>query len=315
MTVQEIILAFYDQIGNPTDLSPYTYVAEVQTYDTTSDGWVACLARINRAYKLLADWKTPQGRHVRFREHNRSFLWKNADYSTINACSAIDTAGTTLTFAGETLPDDLSRWYIKVGTKYSIIYSSTTTTITTRDAFTSSAVGETATLYKRWFPVYHTAALAAASTVPAGQYVVSPDDSRIVNFVRVVNLTLNNQEIYPATRSQLFWDLPSTITYPMQYRFTDMGLEFEFAPKDGTMFRLLVFQEPEELTDDDQIPNIPESWHELLWMIAAYLRKQQDSNMEEAQLLRRSIDYMINTRIQEHERENDETDVGVKIFY
>ena len=317
MTVQDMILAFYDKVGNPTDLSPYSYVAEIPTYDVTSTGWAKCLALLNRAYLLLANWKTPQKRIVRFREHSETFLWSNVDASTTLTCSAIDATGKILTFAGATFTAHLYRmWYININGVTSIIVDNAATTITLRDATSLAKVsGYAGTLYKRWFPLMDTTTEASDSGLPAGQYILPPTERKIISFQRIVNLTLSNQEVWPANRTQLFWDLPATRTYPMQYRYTDLGLEFEMAPKNGTLFRLLYYGEPETLTDDDQVPNVPAAWHEIVWMIAAWLRKAQDQNTEEAAMDERRIHSMINARVQEYERDLDEVDVGVYSYY
>jgi hypothetical protein len=315
--VQDMILNFYRKVGEPTDLSPYTYVAEVPTYDTASAGWTACLGFLNRAYAMLANWKTPNGRIVRFREHNETFLWSNTDSSTALTCSAIDSSGKVLTFAGAAFTANLYRmWYININGFKSMIISNTADTITVKDATTLATVsGYAGTLYKRFFPLMDTTAEATASGIPAGQYVLPPTERKIISFQRIVNLTLNNQEVFPADRTQLFWDLPAVRTYPMQYRYTDQGLEFEHAPPDGTLFRILYYGEPEQLTTDTQVPDVPAAWHEVIWMIAAWLRKTIDQNSEEASIDLTRINATIAARVQEYERDLDEQNVGVYSFY
>jgi len=317
MTVNDMILALYDKTGNPTDLSPFTYVAEVPTYDITSAGWTKCVALLNRAYKMLANWKTPQGRIVRFAFHNETFLWQNTDVVTAETATAISVDLKTVTFAGAAFAVNLYRmWFCNINGFSSLVVSNTANTITFRDATTLAKVsGFAATLYKRWFPMFDTQAKATASGIPVGQYVLPPSERRIITYQRVVNLTLNNQEVWPADRTQLFWDLPATRTYPMQYRYTDLGLEFEMSPKNSTLFKITFYGEPEMLTADTQEANIPDAWHETIWMIAAWMRKVQDQNTEEAAQDQSRINAVVNERVQEFERENDMQNVGVVCFY
>ena len=317
MTVQDMVLALYDKVGNPTDLSPYTYVAEVPTYDITSAGWTKCLALLNRAYIMLANWKTPAGRIVRFAFHNETFLWQPVDFVTTQTVTAISTDGKTLTFAGAAFTVNFyAKWFANINNFCSLIISNTATTITFRDATTLAKVsGYTATLYKRWFPMYDTAVKAAASGYPAGQYVLPPSERRIITYQRIVNLTLNNQEVFPADRTQLFYDLPQVKTHPMQYRYSDLGLEFEHTPITNTLYKITYYGEPERLTADTQEPNIPDAWHELVWMIAAWIRKASDQNSEEAGMDLNRINAIVNGRVQEFERENDMQNIGVYCYY
>jgi hypothetical protein len=290
-----------------------TYNAGVNDGSAGFVGWTNCLSLLNRAYTLLANWKTPQGRIVRFREHNKTFLWQNIDASTTLTATAVDATGKIITFAGAAfVPNLYSMWYININGFASMIISNTADTITVKDATTLAAVnGFAGTLYKRWFPVTENATDVTNLGYPAGQYIPAANDQKIIAFQRIVNLTLNNQEIVPADRTQLFWDLPSARTHPMIYRFTELGLEFDMAPVNNDLLRLMYYGEPEVLTTDLQVPVIPSAWHEILWNIAAWLRKNQDQNTEEATMDERRINGMINQRVQEFERENAEINVGV----
>jgi hypothetical protein len=324
MIVQDLILNFFDKVGQPSDLSPYNYPAEIPTYNAGVNdaslgfiGWTKCLAFLNRAYKMLANWKTPQGRLVKFRELNQTFLWQNTDFITTEVVDGVDVSGRILTFsAANFVPNQFAMWFANINGFTSIVISNTPTTVTFRDAPTFAAVnGFPATFYKRWFPVVDSAAEAVAMGMPAGQYVLPTSGTKIISFKRIVNLTLNNAEILPASRTQLFWDLPAVRTHPMQYRFTNLGLEFDACPVDGDLLRILYYGEPELLVTDTQEPNIPAAWHELIWMIASWLRKSQDQNSEEANADAARINRMIGERIQQYEQELDEVDVGVHVWY
>jgi hypothetical protein len=308
MTVKELILETYDKCGQPTDLSPYVYVNEVPTFSFVSAGAVALLDLVNRAYRQLASWKLPNGHLVRFREHNQTMMFQTKDWWTTPVTSQ---SGNTLYF-GTTFQDNMfAGWFISINGQAQQIVGNTVSSITTIQPFTVATVGYSGQIYKRWFPVLATAQEVSISGLLNGQYIKPTNGRKIISFRRVNCLSINNQEVYPADRTQMFWDLPALRGYPMQYRFTNLGLEFEWAPPDGTVYRLESYSEPEQLTDETQVPDIPAAWHELIWMIAAWIRIVKDKNFEEADSDFRRITNIIVSRVQQNEHEYDLTNVGV----
>jgi len=303
MTVKELLLQIYGMVGEPSDLCPYNYDSVgVATFNNTTAGCSKLLALLNRAYQRLAMYKLPGDRLVRFREFNRV-----AYYKPIDILSGVYSAdGITISvLRAEGIPlvgNNLNGFFVEIGGEVRIITASAdgapepgvaTYILTLDKAFADNAnlVGQPVKIYTRVVPLATTA--NPLNLIP-GQSI-SVTGHSIVTITKVTNVTFNDQVLSMPTRDFRFFEYPRAQANPTQYMITGRGLEFNYAPISGSCFKIEYYATPEQLTVDansleaSQIPLIPAAWHEILWMMATWIRLKEDKNIEEANYLERDM--------------------------
>jgi len=341
MTVQQMVLELYNKAGSPTDLSPYNVTAEVETYTAGNAGWIKCVTLLNRAYMKLASWKLPtqdgEGKILRFREHTQKIYFQVVDYTPTQTIASVSSnPANVLTFNAtpfSALPS-LTGWYFNVGGTNGVggeshtVIANTSSTLTFDQPWalgSSSLVGQNGLLFKRWYPITP----STTNTVyPTGQFINSVDSRKLIAPMKIMclgSITTGsplNQEVTGAERTQPFYNYPSMRTFPMLWRLTSRGLEFDNAPLVNTVYEIDFYCEPEQFsttntpvyaTVDAQIPDLPSAWHEIIWEIAAWLRATVDKNDVETAADYNRINQMILQTVGESERLWDSTDPFVFI--
>lgn len=325
MTVQDMVLALFEKAGRPSDLSPYNLSANVEVYTAGNAGWIKSVTLLNRAYMKLASWKLPGGAIIRFREHQQVVYFKTLDYTPTQTIASVSSnPANVLTYNAtpfSALPS-LAGWFLLVGTEAHTVISNTSSALTFDQPWTtgsSSLVGQTGTLYKRWFPI----SPPSSPAYPTGQSITATDGRRLIVPMEVVcqgSVTTGGpmfQQMPGAERTQPFYDLPIVRTFPSTWRVTERGLEFENAPYTNTVYRCRFYCEPEQFsttntpvyaTVDAQTPDLPTVWHDILWQIAAWLRATQDKNDVETAADEARLTKMIAGTVSEAERQWDVQD-------
>lgn len=309
MTVRDLMEQTYRAVGEPSDLEIFDYdTAGVATFNIGNAGSVQMLKLLNRAYRRLAMFKQPDGSHVKFRSFFKRVFFKPVAVSgTVNSAGVVNT-----TVVIDVVPtyarDAIAGWNLLIdGSEYLILSNepSAGTLVTVRiDRVPSEDhTGEVIELYSRNFAIVPNVLNYAYGS--GDQQIVALPDADVVSIQRIINVDNNDMEVQPAMRDDIFLSRPQGRQNPTLWKQKGMVLEFNYAPLDGTVFRIDYYAEPEELSLEAQEPVISEAWQEIIWMIAVAIRLREDKNVEEAVAKEREIQQVMQMLVQETEHEYD----------
>lgn len=314
MTLQELCLEVYREAGEPSDLAPYTWDNfGVPTFDTAQalPGTQQLIALVNRAYLKLCAWKQPGGSIIRFKELNAMTWMRVASRSVVLTSVSGDLL--SVVAAAGTFVQVNCGMYLNIGTVTRMIVQVSTdgSTVYADKAWPVGTVAGSATLFARHFPMRY-GSEADAGLVPV--YVAMLPNRRAWTIQWVQNQSIGSQDVQPRPRSLRFKDVIQTQAVPTLWDFTERGLEFDVAPSDGHVFQIAYYAEPAPLVGWTDVPMFPQAWHEVVWMIASWLRTKQDKNLDEANAMLKDINITVAALVQENERAYDYTNARAYIL-
>lgn len=306
MTVEELMVEVFEGAGEPTDLWIYD---DSDDFDIDLEGSVRLLAFLNRAYQRLANWKLPNGTNIRFASLNRRLTFQVNHFDLLVGDSVTPTASLVpLDATRNTTDGHYEQWTAEIASERRVIISYDGTSLVPHKAFTSApSTGDAVVLSKRFFKF-----VEDVSGLHTGEAIeVSPQE--VVAVQSIWNLT-DDMRIERMNRTEEFWSrMVDAETSPGLFAQIDEGIEFDSIPVDGTSFLMRYYGAPEALTAADQVPKIPEAWHEPLLYLAIWITMKRDRATDEAYSLKRDIQEMIAQTVQQSERSFEFEDGGLYI--
>lgn len=307
MTVEEMILEVYSQLGKPTDLRPLDGSGE--NVDLNSSGAQRILGWLNRGYRRILTWRFPNGRIVRFRTMERKLYFRTG------TVSGTATAGTdtTVTLAAPAVAE-ANRY---VGWIVEVVAG---TGIGQRRKIMAYTAGRVATVHKDWdvvpdatseyrlaknFYLYR----SAASAVDKEHIALSP----VENIMAVMRVTdMDTGAVLPrADRTSSFEDSVMTIGIPSLFQDWDDGLYFDVAVDGSRYYELRYHGFPESLSALEQQPAVPPQFHEaiLLWAVWWGLRRYQE--FAGAYSTKRDLNDTMSTALQQFAMGSEREDISL----
>ena len=311
MQAFELALNLWKMVGEPTDLEPgfRDPTTGALNYDwlfnTQSPGGAELFALINRAHLRLCAWKLRNGRLLRFRELSKRV------YATANTLTVtnVSTGASLSTLTYDSMSPVHVEMYITVSNQTRLVISYGAGLITVDRPFSAAIVSATGVIFTRIVGLR----LTGDSNIPYDPWFIEmTNNQKITAIYNVQNVTLGGQIVQPRPRTTRFYDQQQTQGVPGMWEHTAEGLEFDIAPMTGTVFQIDYFAEARALTGWGDEPDIPEAWHDIVWMIGAWIRLKNDKSINEARALYADIQEYLSGLVQEREHEFDKTDTRLR---
>lgn len=316
MTVEEIAAQVWRNLGEPSDLDPYTGTA----IDFTTDGGAILLRWINEAYKKIVTWKFENGRQVRFATLEAEAYFKTALLEGTAGCiNSVDTTTGAVTlnatgFTPSAEADFYNGWVIEItggtgsGQRRLIVdYDGTSYTATPhKDWDTDPDATSTIELYKNFMQFVATTSGAAQYNIPLDPSSVALAVLKLIDLKAGSDLTMaERKEAFPATMTEPT-DAPS-----VYYTFGNK-IFFEAPVNEAIWFKLEYMKMPDALVAGST-PAIPGQWHMAIVLYTTWLGLQENGETGEAYATYRALEtYMLRTK-EESDMSSERADGQVEV--
>ena len=323
MTLQDLMLQTFRIVGEPSDLSPYVRdpITGTKTFSNATAGSGLLVSLLNRAYERLGMFKDNEGKIIKFRHLNLVTYFQPVDITGLVLTSTSAAAQITISprdFRNPPLYREydncLAGWCIQVNGEVRLIVKNATRaelTLTLDKGFSTAdslMPGAAYSIFTRVVPLVNSTDFA---WYDPGQAITEVQAHRIISITKITNITNNDQFLWMPPRDFRLFEYPKNQAKPTLYMITGRGVEFNYAPLSGDIFKIEYYGAPEMLAVDIdtttclQVPSVPYAWHEVIWMMAAWMRLQEDKNYEEASLLERNMNALVRQLVEEGEHNWD----------
>jgi len=309
MTVNEMIVELYDQLGKQSDLDPYSD-AEETTIDIGSGGAVKLLGWLNRGYRRILNWRFKNGRIVRFRCTEREVFFSGV--SETGTATAGTATTVTLAAAAEATADWFNGWVISItdGTgegQVRIItdYSAARVATVAREWDTTPDATSVYEITKNEYEFVASDAVDADVNIP-----LSPTEEAIA--VLMVSDMQTDSPLVRASRTTKFSSLESTVgNAPSMFQDVMGGLLFDTTIPAGRYYKVRYFGMPPELSALTDEPALPQQFHEavLLWAVWWGLRRQQAFG--DAYSTKKDLEDTMETALQQFDRGSERDELSL----
>lgn len=274
MTVSEMMVEIHDQLGRPTDISPYG--ADGETIDVANAGAVRLLQWINRGYRRILTWRGQRRKGIDFRcMERKAFFTMPIVEDTATAGAAL-----TVTFPAtiSDVADRYNGWVIEItggtgaGQKRVITdYSAARVATVNKDWVTTPDATSQFKLMKNFMDF-----VEAGSALADDNIVLDPADGIIS--VMMVQDMVNKSRLARAERTQSFEAIETSAGIPGVYRDAGNGLKFDSAVSSARTYELTYYGFPVALSELTDEPDMPAQFHEavVLWATWWGLRRYQE---------------------------------------
>ncbi len=275
MTLSEIRLEIWNNLGKLTDLDPAT--------DVSYNGGPYLTYVANMAQRRIASYKTSRGRIMRFNTLKGEMFFENTIIE-----GTLDADGTTSTIIFpnadvRTGDDRYNGWVLKINGTYRILvdYVTSTRTGTLHEVLSvAPAIGDTYALYKKF------SYLLPSTHAWVSEHIQLPATSdRFLNegnFLEILKIEDLEQErkLTKAKRGRSFVTLQTSTGDPQKwYRYGNKVI-FDYAPEEQKWFRMEYYRLPLDMSSDSDEPELPEEFHYglVLWGTEWGYRREGESN-------------------------------------
>jgi hypothetical protein len=321
MTVNELIIELYDQLGRPSDLNPYSDDTE-ETVDIGSAGAVKLLGWINRAYRRVLNWRFRGGRVVRFRCTERDLYFPGI--AVTGTCLG---GGDNVIQFDESLSDvshdndAYNGWLVEItsGTgsgqvREIVDYVATylepealwlTYATVSQDWETNPDITSVFSLTKNFYSFVDSDSDDASYNIPVSS------DEEVIAVMRVTDSETDTQLIR-ADRITRFTSLvDSHGQSPTMFKDVMGGLLFDTVVPVGRYYKVRYFGMPPALSALTDVPDIPGQFHEamLLWSVWWGLRRQQAFG--DAYSTKRDLEDTMETALQQFDRGSEREELSL----
>lgn len=284
MTVQEILQRVYVDLGEPSDMDPFTYTLEEPS--GFSDIGTTMLGVLNEAQVALATWKFTDGYRLRFPGlRDWFFFGATSATGTIEAGQASPYSTLTGDFTG------LKGQVLVVGDEAHLILAASGTGASLEAGFSTDPSGLTYTVYKRIFnPSDALEDLAGDVLVIYGVYDFS-NQKRLATFEAGVE------------------DF-AVISYgsPSKVRIQGKTITFDSAPSEGR-FGAEVYRVPSQLEALGDESELPDQYHEGLVFYLEHWGFVYMQETESAYGMKRDLNDFLRLRRTEDDLADDKRDL------
>lgn len=292
MTVQDILTEVYENIGEPSDLLPFTTAGDPTTFDITLSGAQRLLGWLNRAQQVISNWKFRDGRLLRFRNLFSSLYFQSYVYT------GTLTAGTssTVTFpSGASLYDDVyNGWIVEItaGTgvgqvRLIIDYDGDSLTATVHEDWTTIPDSTSVvSVYKGFEKFLLSTDVEATFNIPVSA------TSEMCSILKVHDLK-NKVDLVPRERVNFFTTSVTEKDTPTTYWEYGNTLYFNSPIDEVRSYEIKYVKYPTNLTLASDIPEIPIPFHEALSMWCTWNGHKRNRDAQLAYSVKRDlIDFM-----------------------
>jgi hypothetical protein len=316
MDVQELIENTWTDLGDPSDLDPYTS----GTFDITTDGAVEMLRWLNRAYKRISNWKFPNGKLVRFKVFETDLLFKmpkgtgtvtTGDTTTITLATVSGLSGSSILTTANYLKD----WVIELtggtgdGQKRTIYSQSDAGVCTVAPSWTTAPDSTTTvSLYKRFMRFGRT-----GDTGLDDDLTLDPV-STIDTPLKLLDVT-DELPLQPGGRTQAYQLDYLNKGIPRQWIWYGNGITFDRPTDDEHWYRFEYYSMPQDLTAATDVPLIPTYFHEAIGLFMMNVGLKRDQEFSSAYSVKRDLQEFMRDARNQSDLEFDREDAGMVIRF
>lgn len=293
MTVEDMSVDIWEQLGEPSDLIPGTLDTNGSlTYDSTSDGGVKLIDWINRGAARILSWKTKQGRIVRFRDLDERVFFQG--YEVTGTASAGSSSTITLE-AGSSSTNDYYNGMVvtldggtgdgqgRLVTDYN--GSNLQVTVAKDWATTPDATSEYS-INKAFYKFME------STDALVGDNILVDGKDKILTVTKVKDLKEETELSY-RMKAESFVGNSDEIGAPTEWWIEGNGIRFNRAPEDERWYEANIRVLPEDVTTGTDIVQIPESFHTAIVLWCVWWGQLRDANATAAYATQRNLyDYM-----------------------
>ena len=318
MTVNEMIVELYDQLGKQSDLDPYSD-AEETTIDIGSGGAVKLLGWLNRGYRRILNWRFKNGRIVRFRCTEREVYFPGVEATG----TAIGGGANVVVFDGAMSHENdyYNGWVVTItdgtgeGQSREIVDYFSVYVDATGEWFVYAVVGHdwdttpdatsVCSITKNLYEFVAADSARADENIP-----LSPTEQAIA--VLMVSDMQTDSPLVRASRTTKFSSLESTVgNAPSMFQDVMGGLLFDTTIPAGRYYKVRYFGMPPELSALTDEPALPQQFHEavLLWAVWWGLRRQQAFG--DAYSTKKDLEDTMETALQQFDRGSERDELSL----
>jgi hypothetical protein len=312
-TVGDMIIETFENLGESTDLLPYSSTYGV--VDLTTPGAQKLLKWLGRAYRKVGNSQLPDGTFVRFRSFERRVFFQ----PTVVQATVVATPATNqVQLSGLIQNHGYSNWIIDIGaattssqgTEQHVVVSndgSANPILTLADnLLTTPTNGTLVNVYKKFFAC----SLNTGAGYHTNEFIpVDPREDFLsalwiydVQMQKDIRRYDERTPLYKMVLTQLwpamFWDL-ETPQGSWYAGGIGGGIEFDVPPQNASTYELHYYGVPEALTTVGQYPLIPDVFCEMVIKWATKTGMLRDREWDGAYALRKEFEADMASAIQD----------------
>lgn len=294
MTLEEMCVQVYENLGNSSDLNPYEDDGDFDTSDSNQiRRWV------NRGYKKICSWKYPNGAYIRFNMLNKTTYF---NFPVISGTASGPGTSNTITLSADSISllNAYQGWTIKLtggtgsGQVRRIVYYTPAFTATVEKPWdTVPDIDTEYELYVDRLKFYD----SSDDFVSLGIALSLVDE--VASPLRVTDLEQGFDLTYRISNDR-FPNAWNHLGDPSTWYFDGSSMVFNTAQEDSTKYYLLEYRGyPANLDEGIDIPVIPDTYHDAIVMYATWLGLIRLGESEDAYAMQRNIRTFMDTTIDE----------------
>jgi hypothetical protein len=312
-TVSDMIIEVYENLGESTDLLPYSSTYGV--VDLTTPGAQKLLKWVGRAYRKVANTQLSDGTFVRFRSLERKqFFTQNVVQATVVASPAAN----QVQLSGLIQNHGYNNWIVDIGApntssqgseQHLVIATSTDSNpiLTLADSvYTTPSPGTLVNVYKKWFAC----SLNSGANYHVGEFIPVDPKEDFLSALWVYDVQMQKDLRRYDERTPLYKNVLTQL-FPAMYIDLETpsggwgasgigaGIEFDVAPVNGATFELHYYGVSEALTTASQVMLIPDVFSEMIIKWATKTGMLRDREWDGAYALRKEFEADMQGAIQD----------------
>jgi hypothetical protein len=301
-------------VGNVDYLNPYDTTGAI---DESSEGYNRLVTWLNLGLRRFCNAKVRDGRILRFRalEEEMPFTAEPITGQVMD----ISGKDVTVMYLPQGDEDAYYYWVAYDGSSAGLVGQSsasvdvggdyeTTLTIYSQD-YTPPSVGEDITLYPMFFPFVR----RPVSGNPSPSRILVPSTTHVVNTLSLKRL-YDIDKVYKGSRDRFEEEYMLTPGEPDVYWDEGSGVMFNCPVEEATDYKVRYIREPKRLVNQDDEPEIPEVWHELIMKYAVWYGYHQLQDFTGAYAHKRDWQEMVDKTVLDQEREHFDDQEAVYLW-
>jgi hypothetical protein len=283
MVATELIERVFKDSGEPEDLQIYATPGDDTTFDITLPGSVKLLRLLNTALTRVANWRFPDGRLLRVRDLRGRLMFNTGAPIAVSILAStynsVTLGGFTPNYAGE-----FDGWTIEVtggtGAGHIATVRSSVLSGTNIELFVDPvwvAVPDNTSMVKLTKNFFE---FRRNPTMPWETYHIPVDFTNHMGDILKVRDISGLTDLARTYNDDMFTANMRTSGVPSQWKLFGNELWFDVAPAEARTYELLYIKNPAALVGANDVPELPEMYHEAvaLWAVHNVMRQNQDFN-------------------------------------
>lgn len=315
MTVQDMCIDIWEQLGEPTDLQPGTLDAAGDlTFDISSDGAVKLLGWINRAITAICTWEDPKtNERIRFPSLDETYYFQGYELTGTGAGGSSSTI--VLAATASSTDDYYNGMVVEItsGTgsgqeRFIVDYDGATQTATVNRNFDTTPDATSVYAINKDFYLFRESGDSDAS-----ENIVVRSKYKTIAPLAVRDLETRTELSYKE-RTDSFIGQRDVNGIPTIWYWEGNGIRFNVAPEDTRWYEVDVRIVPADLSAASDETELPDNFDEaiILWCVIRGIRPERDAGY--AYSLKRDFFDLMRSLQDGHDMITDEVEAGLRVY-